>query len=163
ILAKNFPTTVIMIDLASVASADAANQGISRLIYHKVMQWAGYSKDEKIALLELMMERDELTSRFHELLKEEGFEWHELQNDLLAANAIVSRIACKLYPKLWKDEASFSRIKVDSTYQEDERLKEMLAKGVDCGHGTTNPSAGWAALQAQGPVPRTPSHRYRIH
>lgn len=127
ILAKNFPTTVIMIDLASVASADAANQGISRLIYHKVMQWAGYSKDEKIALLELMMERDELTSRFHELLKEEGFEWHELQNDLLAANAIVSRIACKLYPKLWKDEASFSRIKVDSTYQEDERLKEMLA------------------------------------
>lgn len=125
-LAKNFPATVIMIDLASVASAEAASLGVSRLVYHKVLEWAGYSKDEKIALLELMIERDGLRERFVKLLNEEGFEWEELQDDLLAANSIVSRVACKLYPKLWKDEASFSRVKVDSIYGEDERLKQML-------------------------------------
>ncbi|MEN3941772.1 BREX system P-loop protein BrxC [Prosthecobacter sp. SYSU 5D2] len=125
-LAKNFPATVIMIDLASVASADAASLGVSRLVYHKVLEWAGYSKDEKIALLELMIERDGLRDKFVKLLNEEGFEWKELQDDLLAANSIVSRVACKLYPKLWKDEASFSRVKVDSIYGENERLKQML-------------------------------------
>ncbi len=125
-LAKNFPATVIMIDLASVASAEAANQGVSRLVYHKVLEWAGYSKDEKISLLELMIERDGFRDKFTSLLKEEGYEWEELQDDLLAANSIVSRVACKLYPKLWKDAAEFSRVKVDAIYGEDERLKQML-------------------------------------
>jgi hypothetical protein len=126
-LAKNFPATVIMIDLASVASAEEANQGISRVVYHKVLEWAGYSKDEKISLLELMVERDGRKDEFLAGIEETGYTWDELQNDLLAANAIVSRVACKLYPKLWQDEASFSRTKVDSFYGEDERLKQMLA------------------------------------
>ncbi|MCX6876551.1 MAG: BREX system P-loop protein BrxC [Verrucomicrobia bacterium] len=126
-LARNFPATVIMIDLASVASAEEANQGISRVVYHKVLEWAGYSKDEKISLLELMVERDGRKDEFLAGIEETGYTWDELQNDLLAANAIVSRVACKLYPKLWPDEASFSRTKVDSFYGEDERLKQMLA------------------------------------
>lgn len=125
-LAKNFPATVIMIDLASVASANAANDGISRIVYHKVLEWASYSKDEKISLLELMVERDGLKDEFVAAIEETGYTWAELQNDLLAANAIVSQVACKLYPKLWPDSASFSRTKVDSIYGEDERLKQML-------------------------------------
>jgi hypothetical protein len=126
-LAKNFPATVIMIDLASVASAEETNQGISRIVYHKVLEWAGYSKDEKISLLELMVERDGCKDEFLAGIETAGFTWDELQNDLLAANAIVSRVASKLYPKLWPDESSFSRTKVDSIYGEDERLKQMLA------------------------------------
>ena len=126
-LAKNFPATVIMIDLASVASAEEASQGISRIVYHKVLEWAGYSKDEKISLLELMVERDGRKDEFLSGIEATGFTWEELQNDLLAANAIVSRVASKLYPKLWPDESSFSRTKVDSIYGEDERLKQMLA------------------------------------
>lgn len=125
-LAQNFPATVIMIDLASVASAEESNQGISRIAYHKVLEWAGYSKDEKISLLELMCERDKRTADFLAAITETGYTWDELQNDLLAANAIVSQVACKLYPKLWPDSASFSRTKVDSIYGEDERLKQML-------------------------------------
>ena len=125
-LAKNFPATVIMIDLASVASTEAANLGVSRLVYHKVLEWAGYSKDEKIALLELMIERDGLREKFLGLINEQGFEWHELQDDLLAANSIVSQVAGKLYPALWKDDTSFSRVRVDAVYGEDERLKQML-------------------------------------
>jgi hypothetical protein len=126
-LAKNYPATVIMIDLASVASAEESNQGVSRIIYHKVLEWAGYSKDEKISLLELMVERDGRKDEFIAGIEEADYTWDELQNDLLAANAVVSQVACKLYPKLWPDSASFSRTKVDSIYGEDERLKQMLA------------------------------------
>src|SRR5687767_15702473 len=32
--------------------------GVSRLLYWKVLEWAGYSKEEKIALFELLLERD---------------------------------------------------------------------------------------------------------
>lgn len=125
-LAKNYPATVIMIDLASVASANAANYGISRIVCHKVLEWAGYSKDEKISLLELMCERDNRTEEFYAAIIETGYTWDEVKYNLLAANAIVSQVACKLYPKLWPDSASFSRTKVDSIYGEDERLKQML-------------------------------------
>jgi len=126
-LAKNYPATVIMIDLASVASAEESSQGISRIVYHKVLEWAGYSKDEKISLLELMIERDGRKDEFLAGIEATGYTWDELQNDLLAANAIVSRVASKLYPALWPDDVSFSRTKVDSIYGEDERLKQMLA------------------------------------
>jgi hypothetical protein len=126
-LAKNFPATVIMIDLASVASAVESEQGISRTVYHKVLEWAGYSKDEKISLLELMVERDGRMDEFLAAIEAAGCAWDELQNDLLASNAIVSQVACKLYPKLWPDSTAFSRTKVDSLYGEDERLKQMLA------------------------------------
>jgi hypothetical protein len=125
-LAKNFPATVIMIDLASVASANAASDGISRIVYHKVLEWAGYSKDEKISLLELMCERDNRTEEFFAAILETGRTWDEVKYNLLAANAIVNQVACKLYPELWPDSASFSRTKVDSIYGEDERLKQML-------------------------------------
>ncbi|MEI8108610.1 MAG: BREX system P-loop protein BrxC, partial [Verrucomicrobiota bacterium] len=126
-LAKNFPATVIMIDLASVASAEASSQGISRTIYHKVMEWAGYSKDEKISLLELMLERDGRTAEFHSAIETYGFSWPELKDDLLASKAIVSQVVSKLYPVLWPDEVAFSRLTVDSLYGEDERLKQILA------------------------------------
>jgi hypothetical protein len=126
-LAKNFPATVIMIDLAAVAAAQMAADGISRIVYHKVLEWAGYSRDEKISLLELMLERDGRKGEFIDAIAAEGFDWSELQNDLLAANAVVGRIACQLYPKLWKDPASFSRTRIDSTMGEDERLREVLS------------------------------------
>jgi hypothetical protein len=126
-LAKNFPATVIMIDLAAVAAAQLAADGISRIVYHKVLEWAGYSKDEKISLLELMLERDGRLDEFLAAVRDEGFEWAELQNDLLAANAIVGSIASRLYPKLWKEPDSFARTRIDSTMGEDERLREVLA------------------------------------
>ncbi|MDB6175048.1 MAG: hypothetical protein JWL59_4359 [Chthoniobacteraceae bacterium] len=127
VLAKKFPATVIMVDLASIASADGNAQGISRLVFNKVMEWASYSKDEKIALLELMVERDERKAEFLSLVGQSGFEWAELQNDLLVANTIASEVAHQMYPTIWKNPEHFSTIKVDAIYGEDDRLRQILA------------------------------------
>lgn len=127
VLAKTHPTTVIMVDLASVAAADGKNQGISRLIYNKVMEWAGYSKDEKIALLELMVERDGRKDEFLAEITKAGYDWNDLRDDLLVSNTIAGDVAARMYPKVWKNGDHFYSVKVDSIYGEDERLRQMLA------------------------------------
>jgi hypothetical protein len=127
-LAKNFPATVIMLDLASVASASAATQGVSRLLYWKVMEWAGYSKDEKLALLELLLEKDgkleAFKKRFAEVAK--GRTWESLKNDLLVGVAFAAKIVPEFYADIWPDAKSFNDTKVDARYGEDERIRQVL-------------------------------------
>jgi hypothetical protein len=126
LLAKNHPATVIMVDLASIASADSKNQGVSRLVFEKVMHWAGYARDEKIALLELMVERDGRKDEFLKLVAKQGMDWSDLRSDLLVSNTVAGEVAAEMYPKIWKGPGHFSSVKVDSIYGEDERLKQML-------------------------------------
>jgi len=126
LLAKNHSATVIMVDLASVAAANIKSQGISRLVYNKVMEWAGYSKDEKIALLELKVERDKRKDEFLSHITDLGYNWNELRDDLLESNTIAGEVAAKMYPKTWRDGDQFYNVRIDSSYGEDERLQQML-------------------------------------
>ena len=127
-LATQFPATVIMLDLAAVASAQAISQGVSRLLYWKVLEWAGYSKEEKIALFELMLERDGNFDAFKKRIEQEakGKKWEQLKNDTLVCKTLVSRIAPEFYKDVWPDAKAFNDIKIESIYGEDERVKQML-------------------------------------
>lgn len=128
VVASKFPATVIMLDLAAVASVQAAAQGVSRLIYDEVMAWAGYSKDEKLALLELLLEKDgkldAFKKRFQEVAK--GRSWDSLKNDLLLGVTFASRIVSEFYPEIWPDGKSFNDTKISARYGEDERVRQML-------------------------------------
>lgn len=127
-VASRFPSTVIMLDLAAVASVQAAAQGVSRLLYDEVMAWAGYSKDEKLALLELLLEKDgklePFKSRFQEVAK--GRSWDSLKNDLLLGVTFASRIVSEFYGDIWPDAKSFNDTKISARYGEDERVRQML-------------------------------------
>jgi hypothetical protein len=126
-VAAKFPSTVIMLDLAAVASVHAAAQGVSRLLYDEVMAWAGYSKDEKLALLELLLEADgkleAFKNRFQEVAK--GRSWDSLKNDLLLGVTFASRIVPEFYEE-WPDPKAFNDLKISARYREDERVKQML-------------------------------------
>ena len=69
-VAKNFPAVVIMLDLAVAKFTDATLREISSVLYDNVMQWAGYSRDRKIAYLELMLERDNRKTEFEKRILE---------------------------------------------------------------------------------------------
>jgi hypothetical protein len=127
-VAARFPATVIMLDLAAVASAQAVNQGVSRLLYDEVMAWAGYSRDEKLALLELLLEKDQKLDAFKERFQEvaQGRTWDSLKNDLLLGVAFTSKIVNEFYPELWADAKSFNDTKISARYGEDERVRQML-------------------------------------
>lgn len=117
-----------MLDLASVASVQAAAQGVSRLVYDAVMTWAGYSKDEKLALLELLLERDgkldAFKQRFQEVAK--GRTWESLKDDLLLGVTFSAKIVPEFYPEIWETSKAFNDTKVSARYNEDERARQML-------------------------------------
>jgi predicted Fe-S protein YdhL (DUF1289 family) len=107
-----------MLDLAAVAGVQAAAQGVSRLVYDEVMTWAGYSKDEKLALLEFLLEKDgkleAFKSRFQEVAK--GRSWDTLKNDLLLGVTFASRIVSEFYGEIWPDAKSFNDTKINARY-----------------------------------------------
>jgi len=126
--AKRFPAAVIMLDLASEQLAGATMAEISTVLYAKVMQWAGYSRDAKIAYLEFMLEKDgrleEFKSRIAELSK--GKSWNEIKNQPLVIKALASRVAAEFYLDLFPDSKTFNEIRIEEQLKEDDRVNQML-------------------------------------
>lgn len=119
---------VIFLDLASEMLAEASMADISTVLYRKVLQWAGYSEDIKIAELERMLEKDNKLTAFQKRAQAEadGEPWDQVHNQPLVANAIASRLACQFYPNLFKTEESFSNLSIDLAKSEIKRTEEML-------------------------------------
>ena len=57
-VAQRFPAAVVMLDLASEMLAGATMEDVSTVLYFKVLQWAGYSRNLKVAAFERMVEKD---------------------------------------------------------------------------------------------------------
>ena len=127
-LAKRYPSTVIMIDLASAQIAGATMAEISSVLYWTVMQWAGYPKDRKLAYLQLMLERDGKMAEFEKRIvaKAKGKAWTDILNQPLVAQEFASELACEFYPDVFKTAKAFKDLKVDDVQFENERVKEML-------------------------------------
>jgi hypothetical protein len=100
-----------MLDLASAQLAGAAMAEISSVLYWTVMQWAGYSKDKKVAYLQLMLERDGKWDAFEKRIKElaKGRSWREIQNQPLVAQQFASKLACEFYPDIFPTTDAFQK------------------------------------------------------
>src|SRR5439155_23850293 len=98
-VAQRFPAAVVMLDLASEMLAGATMEDISSVLYFKVLQWAGYSRNLKVAALERRLEKD---GRFEEFRKKaegqfQGLTWRDLQNDPLVVDGLIPQIAHEMY------------------------------------------------------------------
>ena len=127
-LAKKYPAKVIMIDLAAAQIAGATMAEISSVLYWTVMQWAGYSKDRKLAYLQLMLERDDKMADFEKRIaaKAKGKSWADILNQPLVAQVYASELACEFYPEVFKTPQAFRDLKVDEVHLENDRVKEMI-------------------------------------
>src|SRR5262249_24988701 len=87
-VANQHRPAVVMLDLASEQLAGASMAEVSPVLYGKVMHWAGYSRDRKVAYLEFMLERDGKLARFKERIAEiaGGMSWDEIRNQPLVSN-----------------------------------------------------------------------------
>lgn len=128
VVAKKCPASVVMLDLASEMLAGATMAEISSVLYAKVMQWAGYSRDEKIAYLEFLLEQDGKMEAFKKRFKEltRGPSWNEVKNQPLVTKALASRLAAEFYPHIFPDSKSFNEIKLEERIKEDDRVRQML-------------------------------------
>jgi hypothetical protein len=127
-VAKRFPAAVVMLDLASEMLAGATMEDVSTVLYYKVLHWAGYSRNLKVAALERKLERDgrfeEFRGRIEAALP--GVSWKDLQNDPLVVDGLIPQIAHELYPALFPTAASFSSNTEGFFQFEDQRVREMI-------------------------------------
>lgn len=127
-VAHRFPAAVVMLDLASEMLAGATMEDVSTVLYFKVLQWAGYSRNLKVASLERMIEKDGRVAERDRRLAESlpGTTWARVQNNPLATDALIPQIAHAMYPGLFPDAKAFSS-STDGFFQfEDQRVQEMI-------------------------------------
>lgn len=127
-VAKRFPAAVLMLDLASEQVAGATMEEVSTVLFYKVLQWAGYSRNLKVAALERRLKKEGRYSEFLDAFKEStsGEDWSNYRNDELVVDSVIPEIAHKLYPTLFKTPASFTTESSEIIVFENDRVREML-------------------------------------
>ena len=125
---KRFPAAVVLLDLASEMLAGATMAEVSTVLYFKVLQWAGYSRNLKVAAFERMVEKDKRTEELHRRVGEAlpGAAWDRIQNNPLAIDGLIPKIAHEMYPGLFPDATSFSSNTEGFFQFEDQRVQEMI-------------------------------------
>jgi hypothetical protein len=127
-VAKRFPAAVLMLDLASEQVAGATMAEVSTVLYYKVLQWAGYSRNLKVAALERRLKKEDRYSEFLDAFKDAagGEDWSSYRNDELVVDSLIPEIAHKLYPTLFKTPTSFTTESSEIVVFENDRVREML-------------------------------------
>lgn len=127
-VAQRFPAAVVMLDLASEMLAGATMEDVSTVLYFKVLQWAGYSRNIKVAAFERMIEKDGRTAELHERVASAlpGACWTRVQNNPLAIDGLIPKIAHEMYPALFPESKSFSSSTEGFFQFEDQRVQEMI-------------------------------------
>lgn len=127
-VAQRFPAAVVMLDLASEMLAGATMEDVSTVLYFKVLQWAGYSRNIKVAAFERMVEKDGRTEELYRLVAEAlpGATWDRVQNNPLAIDGLIPKIAHDMYPALFPEAKSFSSSTEGFFQFEDQRVQEMI-------------------------------------
>ena len=127
-VAKRFPAAVLMLDLASEQVAGATMEEVSTVLFYKVLQWAGYSRNLKVAALERRLKKESRYNEFLDAFKEAagGEDWNNYRNDELVVDSLIPEIAHKLYPTLFKTPTSFTTESSEIVVFENDRVREML-------------------------------------
>ena len=126
-LATRYPAAVVLLDLASEMLAGATMEEVSTVLYYKVLQWAGYSQNLKVAAFERRLQKDGRYAEFTALVAAEaGVSWPEVQNDPLVIDSLLPEIAHALYPTLFKSTATFTTETADIVRFETDRVQEMI-------------------------------------
>ena len=126
-VASRYPAAVVLLDLASEMLAGATMEEVSTVLYYKVLQWAGYSRNLKVAAFERRLKKDTRYDEFLNRIQNElGVPWKDVQNDPLVIDSLIPEIAHDLYPKLFRSADAFNTETADFVRFENERVKEMI-------------------------------------
>ena len=113
-VSKKHPTAVVLLDLGAEQLAESAAAPVSTVLYWKVLQWAGFSKEKKTAQLEFTLDRrgkyDEFRERYRERYKGE---WDEIHNDPLIGVARAAQIVPEVLPEDFPTPESFRGLRFE--------------------------------------------------
>lgn len=125
-LATQHSTAVIFLDLGSEQLADTSSAPVSTVLYWKVLQWAGYSKEKKLAELEFTLEARGLKDRFRQLYREKfADDWEKVHNDPLIGIARAAQIVPSLLKEFPTPE-SFRTLRFEEAADARDRARKMI-------------------------------------
>ena len=126
-VAGRTPTAVIFLDLGAEQLAESALTTVSTVLYWKVLQQLGYSRDKKLAQLERTLERKRKLDEFRKLYREHwNEEWDTIHNDPLLGNARAAQVVPAVLPDDFPTPESFSRLKFEEAATVRDRAQEMI-------------------------------------
>lgn len=126
-LAGRYSAAVVLLDLASEMLAGATMEDVATVLYYKVLQWAGYSSNLKVAALERRLKRDGRYQEFLDLVQQANIgAWPDIKDDPLVIDSLIPDIAHTLYPALFKSSSAFTTETGDFVRFETDRVKEMI-------------------------------------
>jgi len=133
-VSKKHPTAVVLLDLGAEQLAESAAAPVSTVLYWKVLQWAGFSKEKKTAQLEFTLDRrgkyDDFKRKYKERYKGE---WNEIHNDPLIGVARASEIVPGVLPDDFPTPESFRGLR----FEEARDVRDLAREIIDiCRHKT---------------------------
>ena len=133
-VSKKHPTAVVLLDLGAEQLAESAAAPVSTVLYWKVLQWAGFSKEKKTAQLEFTLDRrgkyDDFKRKYKERYKGE---WNEIHNDPLIGVARAAEIVPGVLPDDFPTPESFRGLR----FEEARDVRDLAREIIDiCRHKT---------------------------
>ncbi len=126
-IAKQQPTAVVMLDLGAEQLADSTAATVTTVLYWKVLQWAGFSKEKKLAQLEFVLERRNLLDAFRVAYRQHfGREWETIHNDPLIGVAEAAQIVPTILPQQFPTPDSFRQLRFQEATTVSDRAREMI-------------------------------------
>ena len=126
-VASRFPAAVVLLDLASEMLAGATMEEVSTVLYYKVLQWAGYSRNLKVAAFERRLKKDgryeEFTARIQ---AESGRRLEGCPKRSPGDRQPDPRNRPRDVPGPVQDASAFTTETTDFVRFENERVKEMI-------------------------------------
>ena len=113
-VARRIPTAVVLLDLGAEQLVESSTVPVSTVLYWKVLQMAGYSKEKKLAQLELTLTKRNLYDDFKVTYEQTyGQPWEEIHNDPLLGVSRASKLLPAFMPQDFSREDSFSRLRFE--------------------------------------------------
>lgn len=127
-VARKHSAAIILLDLASEMLAGATQEDISTVLYYKVLQWAGYSRNLKVAAFERKLQKDGRYDEFLAIINTAVAPevWSSIQSDPLVIDSLIPAIAHQMYPSIFTTPSSFSTDAGVVVQFENERVQEMI-------------------------------------
>lgn len=127
-VSKKHPTAVVLLDLGSEQLAESAAAPVSTVLYWKVLQWAGFSKEKKTAQLEFTLDRrgkyDDFKQKYKERYKGG---WNEIHNDPLIGVARAAEIVPLVLPDDFPTPESFRGLR----FEEARDIRDLAREIID--------------------------------
>ncbi|MDR3577960.1 MAG: BREX system P-loop protein BrxC [Anaerolineaceae bacterium] len=112
--AQRYPTAVVLLDLGAEQLAESTAATVTNVLYWKILNLSGYSKEKKLAQLELTLEEKATYDAFQQAYRDDySGTWKDIHNDPLLGVSRASKLVPQFMPGDFPEKDSFSKLRFE--------------------------------------------------